>query len=190
MPLWALALNLAWEGIYAFLAITDRSGLSLQGIINMCWFGFDLGLAYTFFRFGRRYWTSGFPPAAFYAWGILAFLTAFIVQLAFLGEFSQSLAAQYSAFLQNLLMSVLFIGMFYARRGSEGQSRFIAVAKWIGTMAPTIVFGFMAQNTLITIVGLLCSVFDLLYIGILVWAKSHSISAAAISPPKVNQANL
>jgi|SRR5581483_2303151 len=137
MPLWALALNISWEGIYAFLAVSDTAGLSLQGIINVCWFVFDLGLAYTFFRFGRRYWSDVLPSTAFYAWGILAFVTSFLVQLAFLGEFGASQAARYSAFLQNLLMSILFIGMFYSRKGNEGQSLFIAVSKWIGTLAPT-----------------------------------------------------
>jgi hypothetical protein len=80
-------------------------------------------------------------------------------------------AAQYSAFLQNLLMSGLFIAMFIARRGPRGQTLLIATAKWIGTLAPTILFGFMNGSSFIIGIGLLCSVFDLTYIGLLVWAK-------------------
>jgi hypothetical protein len=38
-------------------------------------------------------------------------------------------------------MSGLFIAMFVARRGPRGQSILLAVAKWIGTLAPTILFG-------------------------------------------------
>jgi hypothetical protein len=80
-------------------------------------------------------------------------------------------AAQYSAFLQNLLMSGLFIAMFVARRGPRGQTLLIATAKWIGTLAPTILFGFMPGSLFVIGVGLLCGVFDLAYIGLLIWAK-------------------
>jgi hypothetical protein len=68
-------------------------------------------------------------------------------------------------------MSVLFIAMFVARRGPRGQSIVIAVAKWIGTLAPTILFGVLGGSTFIVSVGLLCSVFDLAYIALLVWAR-------------------
>jgi hypothetical protein len=93
--------------------------------------------------------------------------------LIFFYEFGGHLGARYSAFLQNLLMSVLFIGMFVARKGSEGQTLLIAVAKWIGTLAPTILFGIYAQSLFITVVGVLCSVFDLIYIGLLLWDRKH-----------------
>ena len=80
----------------------------------------------------------------------------------------------YAAFLQNLLMSVLFIGMLVQRGSREGQSVTIAVSKWLGTLAPTLLFGlvgaegFDGPNGLILVVGLLCSVFDLLYLALLV----------------------
>ncbi|MDP9251779.1 MAG: hypothetical protein M3O80_02135 [Chloroflexota bacterium] len=80
-------------------------------------------------------------------------------------------AGQYSAFLQNLLMSGLFIAMFVARRGPRGQTLLIAFAKWIGTLAPTILFGFIYDSLFVIGIGLLCGVFDLAYIGLLVWAK-------------------
>lgn len=176
MPLYALALNLAWEGIYGYLALTNSAGISLQGIINVLWFLFDLGLAYTFFRYGRRYLPPAFSNTAFYAWGVLAFVTGFLVQLIFLDQFGRQLAVQYSAFLQNLLMSVLFIGMFTSRKGTEGQTLFIAIAKWIGTLAPTILFGFLAPSLFIAVLGLLCSVFDLIYIGLVWWARRQPLS--------------
>jgi hypothetical protein len=37
-------------------------------------------------------------------------------------------------------MSGLFIAMFVARRGARGQSLVIAAGKWLGTVAPTIIF--------------------------------------------------
>ena len=99
-----------------------------------------------------------------------------LLQLAFLGQFGEQLASRYSAFLQNLLMSVLFIGMFVARNRPEGQSRFIAVNKWLGTLAPTLVYGVFEQNLLVIVAGALCSVFDLIYIGLLVWVRKHKLN--------------
>ena len=81
--------------------------------------------------------------------------------------------AGYSAFLQNLLMSVLFIDMLVRRASREGQSLLIAVSKWLGTLAPTILFGVIGEagfpqgSVFIVIIGSLCSVFDLIYIFML-----------------------
>ena len=98
---------------------------------------------------------------------------AFAVQYAVLREFGVAKGAAYSAFPQNLIMSILFIAML-ARRGTrEGQSLTIAVSKWVGTLAPTMLFGVIGQggfprgSILIFTVGILCSVFDVTYIWLL-----------------------
>jgi hypothetical protein len=49
----------------------------------------------------------------------------------------------------------------------------IAGAKWIGTLAPTILFGWYGNSPLILGLGALCSVFDLTYVGLLWWARSN-----------------
>lgn len=173
MPLFALGLNLGWEVIYAYLSFTEISGPDLQGIINACWALFDIGIVYTYFRYGRRYWSQAFSTNAFVGWSILVFVTSFALQLLFLYEFGDHLGSRYSAFLQNLLMSILFIGMFVARKGGEGQTLLIAIAKWIGTLAPTILFGVIEQSVFITGLGIFCSIFDLIYIGLLLWNRNH-----------------
>ena len=179
MPLFALALNLGWELLYAYTSLTRSSGPSLQGIINACWALFDLGILYTYFRYGRRYWPRAFSTNAFTGWSILVLVTSFALQLIFFYEFGGHLAARYSAFLQNLLMSVLFIGMFVSRKGSEGQTLLIAIAKWLGTLAPTILFGIYEQSLFITVLGVFCSVFDLIYIGLLLWDRNQANAFAS-----------
>ena len=74
-------------------------------------------------------------------------------------------------------MSGLFIAMFAARGGTRGQTLLIAVAKWIGTLAPTVAFGWLGNSALILGLGLLCSVFDLAYIG-LVWRARRPVLQA------------
>ena len=44
----------------------------------------------------------------------------------------------------------------------------IAVAKWIGTLAPTLLLGVVTQfNIYVILTGIICSVFDILYIVML-----------------------
>ena len=171
MPIAALGLNIAWEWTYAVQGLaTDPQ---LQAWINLVWALADVVILYTFFRFGRREFPTFVTRPLFIAWGVAIVATSFVIQWLFISEFGMAgmKAAQYSAFLQNLLMSGLFIAMFVARKGPRGQSLVIAVAKWLGTLAPTILFGFLADSLFVIGIGLLCSVFDLAYIGLLVWSR-------------------
>ncbi|MDD4370572.1 MAG: hypothetical protein PHD56_05815 [Anaerostipes sp.] len=71
-------------------------------------------------------------------------------------------------FAQNVTMSILFLVMLYRRNSSEGQSMIIAVAKWLGTLAPTLLMGIYREfNVYIVMTGIICSVWDLLYIYLL-----------------------
>jgi hypothetical protein len=172
MPLWALALNFFWEIFNSILGYRDV-GFDAQVIINIVWAIFDVFLVVTYFRYGHRYVKAYIPYKTFVSWSLLVFAVAAMVEYAFVLEFGLAHGRAYAAFLQNLLMSVLFIAMFIARRGGEGQSLTIAVGKWIGTLAPTILFGLIGgdgmpgPNTFLLIVGLLCSLFDILYILLL-----------------------
>jgi hypothetical protein len=168
IPFYALALNLAWECLHTFFGVR-----SVQTVINAIWFAFDLGILYTYLKFARKYFARNLPGNAFLIWSVLGLIAAFAIQYAFIREFGAAVGAGYSAFLQNLLMSVLFINMFVKRGGCEGQSLAIAINKWIGTLAPTILFGllgsggFPSGSFLILTLGILCSVFDLIYIYML-----------------------
>ena len=167
MPFWALAMNIAWEGIYA---VSDLSaGIGLQPIVNLLWFLMDIVILGTYLKHGRQEWTSRGGDKAFYAWTALGIAAMFAVQMAFYAEFGNEghLSAQYSAFVQNLIMSVAFIDMLKRRGSSKGQSLLLAVAKWIGTLAPTITMGIMHTNYVVLACGLLCTVYDLLYIAML-----------------------
>ena len=172
MPFWALALNIAWEFLHATLGF-KAAGLTIQIGINFAWFLLDIGVLYTYFRFGRKYFPSSVSKTLFYLWSVVVLVTAFIAQFMFIHEFGLLMGAIYSAFLQNLLMSILFIAMLIQRNSREGQTILIAVSKCIGTLAPTIymgvigIKGFMAANSLVLVIGGLIFFFDLLYIVLL-----------------------
>ncbi len=170
MPVAALALNIAWEAIYAVHGVA--TDLSAQAVINVVWTVADVMIVTTFLRFGRRELPEFVSRAMFLAWASGMLLTAFVVQALFIGEFGWDNGSGYAAFLQNLLMSGLFIAMFVGRRGARGQTLVIAIGKWIGTLAPTIAFGALGHSVFVLGVGLLCSMFDIAYIGLLLWARA------------------
>ena len=171
IPFYALALNIAWELLHTIFGF--RTGVSVQTIINAVWFMFDVGILFTYFKYGQRYFPRNLRSREFVSWSVLGLATALGVEYAFVREFGVAVGAGYSAFLQNLLMSVLFINMFVRRGSSEGQSLYIAVSKWIGTLAPTILFGIVGDggfpngSFLILLLGISCSVFDLIYVWML-----------------------
>ncbi|WP_345763517.1 hypothetical protein [Diaminobutyricibacter sp. McL0608] len=176
IPVAALGLNFAWETIYGIHGLTET--ISAQSVINLVWAAADVVIVFTFIRFGRAELPRFVTRPLFIGWTLVVFGVAFAVQALFIGEFGWMGGARYSAFLQNLLMSGLFIAMLVARRGVRGQSMVIAVAKWLGTLAPTILFGALGGHVFILWIGLLCSVLDLIYIGLVWSAKKNPIAFA------------
>jgi hypothetical protein len=189
IPAAALGLNFAWEAIYGVRSLA--TGITVQGFFNVAWGLADVAIVYTFLKFGRAELPAWVTRRLFVGWALLLAAASFAVQLLFVAEFGWDAASRYAAFLQNLLMSGLFIAMFVARGGSRGQTLLIAAAKWIGTLAPTFVFGWYGNSPLILGVGLLCSVFDLAYLGLL-WRsrpRRHAPPAAGLPTGYVSGAS-
>jgi len=164
MPFFALALNISWEFIYSFLF---GGPLSLQLVINIAWFCFDVVILSTYFRYGRKEFPKAVDPRWFVPWSVWVLAVGFITQYFAALEFEGLWGATYSAFVINLVMSVLFIGMLVRRNGVEGQSMLVAIFKWLGTLAPTILFYLTTGSQLVLALGVVISVFDLIYIGML-----------------------
>lgn len=178
MPFFALGLNFAWELIYTVADIFLEAhgplvGMTLvQSIANAAWVCLDALILCTYFRYGKKEWPNIISSKLFIPWSILGLICCFALQLVFIQEFGFVMAAQYSAFLQNLLMSVLFISLYVKRGSMEGQSVLLAVAKWVGTLAPTILMGIVTFNGVVLVCGIFCTVFDLIYIGLLLKTKT------------------
>ena len=187
MPVVALALNFAWELTYA---VYDTNTAILNptmdntswALVEIAWAIADIAIVYTFLKFGR----VDFPfltKSVFITWFIGMFGICLAWQLLFVVEFGARTAVTYSAFLQTLLMSGLFIGMFYARRGPRGQSLTIAVGKLVGTLAATILYGVIEFSSFILGLGVMCFILDLLYVGLIARAKIlHDARASTAIP--------
>ena len=184
MPFIALALNITWEGLYAFTGLTSNLS-NIQAWINLVWVIFDLFLLYVYFKFAKEEFAKTAPKKHFIPWSIFILIMSVALQIVFMNGFGKAsvdtgmlgniidvrLGAWYSAFIQNLVMSMLYIAMFIKRRGNKGQSLFIAINKCIGTFAPTILFGFIFHNNVVIVLGMFTFMLDLIYIWILCKGK-------------------
>ena len=185
MPFWALVLNISWEFLYAFLGL-HKISTSVQETVNIVWFLLDCCILFTYFKYGYEEFPKAFSKRIFYVWGISGLICSFLIQRQFYIEFGHYMAETYSAFLQNLLMSFLYINLLVKRAGSKGQSMLIAVSKMIGTAAPTILFGYLNSNSngkanhLVLLLGILIFVIDNLYIVLLYQTKQKESYVTAL----------
>lgn len=161
MPLFALSFNLSWEFLFAF--VFRSSDVTVQGVVNIIWCLFDVVIAYTYFRYGRKEFAQIADGKWFLPWSITAFVISFAVIYVSVVVFGVSEGAEYTAFAQNLMMSVLFINLLVSRKDVSGQSIYVALLKWIGTAAPTILFYLRTENLLILVLGVGCFIYDALY---------------------------
>jgi hypothetical protein len=158
MPLFALAFNIAWEFIYGFLVGQD---FSLQKAVNITWFILDAIIIYTYFKFGRKEFSISYQKL-FIPWSVMAFVIGFgTLYFAHL-DLGDDWGAIYSAFGQNLMMSVLFIGMLVRRNNVDGQSMYIAIFKCLGTLAPTIQIYIGTDSLFVLILGIGIFLYDLI----------------------------
>ncbi len=163
MPFFALAFNITWEFIYAFLIY---QGFALQRVVNIVWFLLDVGILYTYLRYGREEFLKEYGKY-FLLWTVSALLAAFIILYYAGREFQDVRGGTYSAFVQNLMMSVLFIAMLVRRNNVSGQSMTIAVFKWLGTLAPTILGWLATGSRLLLVLGIAIFFYDVIYIVML-----------------------
>ena len=179
MPLVALCANLSWEFIFSFVHPHDLP----QRAVNVVWFSFDLVILLQLLLYGPREFAD-LPRRAFYAVLALALAASFGVVLAVTYEFDD-FDGVYSAFGQNLMMSVLFIAMLRSRGSLRGQSVGIALSKMGGTALAAFAFYFhnpdYAGSVLLPLLYVTTLVFDGIYAGaviVLRRQKKHNNSLA------------
>jgi hypothetical protein len=171
MPLAALCANISWEGIFSF--IYPHSPPQLY--INYVWFLIDVVIVIQFLKYGR----SEFPSLSknkFIAMFLFALVTCFGLVFSITREFNDWQGA-YTAFGQNLMMSVLFILMLYNRNGLRGQSIFIAFFKMMGTAISSLAFYLyqpISQGSyILPFLFISIFIYDLIYL-ILIYQKSRA----------------
>lgn len=136
MPLAALCANISWEAIFSIVHPASPPQL----YINYAWFALDAVIVFQFIKYGKKEFPK-FTSSQFYLAFSFGLVMAFFAVLFVTYEFNNWNGA-YTAFSQNLMMSVLFIWMFFSRNNDRddnnknnlrGQSFYISVFKMLGT---------------------------------------------------------
>lgn len=134
MPLAALCANISWEAIFAFI----HPHRPPQLYINYGWFALDIIIVFHFLKFGKKEF-SKLTTSQFYSVFVFALVLSFFMILFVTYEF-QDWQGAYAAFGQNLMMSILFLWMFFSRDDLRGQSVYIALFKMLGTLLSSLAF--------------------------------------------------
>jgi hypothetical protein len=169
MPMAALCLNISWEFLFSFVFVPGP----VQRTINIAWFILDLAIVAQYLLYERKRQpadiSSGFFYAAFASILAAAFLSVLLVTREFANE-----AGYYTAFGQNLLMSILFIRMLLDRKDLAGQSLSIGAAKMIGTFCASLtVFLVIPGSALTVFFAWAILFFDLAYIVLYIQKSRH-----------------
>ena len=135
LPLVAICLNFAWELLASFVY---PNPVGLWHFFDRAWLVVDVLLAYQLWRWGRA--EQSLAPLArnFHLVVLATFALGVWGQYAFVASYPDRLGLV-SAFGVNLIMSILFIFFYFARRDSgRGLSRGGAVFKLLGTLGTSI----------------------------------------------------
>jgi hypothetical protein len=178
MPYWALAFNFSWELIFSFFLSSNLPDHQLQIIINRVWLAFDVFILVAYFRYGKKEWPSAVPRSLFIPYSVLVMIIGFFFVYLISVELDHS-RGKYAAFIQNLMMSWLFIAMLNRRRNTSGQSIGIASFKLVGTLAPTLIYGL--KSNFVLFLGLSCFIADLIYLLLLIGMSRNQISQSRSS---------
>lgn len=161
MPMAALCLNISWEFIFSF--VHPHTGIQL--VINTAWFVLDSIIVLQYLRYESARRPAGISAALFYAGFLSIMIASFLTVLLTTREFS-NWAGYYTAFGQNLLMSILFVRMLLERKDLAGQSLYIGLAKMLGTFcASVLVFVYAPDSHLTVFFAWAILFFDLAYVG-------------------------
>jgi hypothetical protein len=164
MPVFALCTNLAWE----LLALTLRPVPEITPAAYMCVppdvIIFCQCLAYGKRDFSDPFVRKYFRPIVLVTFGYAIALTYFF-EVRLHDDYRY-----YTAYIGNLVMSVLFVAMILRRRSSRGQSMYIALFKLLGTLVVTVEalrLGRDAQPSLMLLLGGGILVLDVAYAAML-----------------------
>jgi hypothetical protein len=179
-PMLCIALNLSWELIYAAIF---RFPDSIIDYLRWAWLLLDIVIAYQLVRYGRKWQNTPLMVKYFYPVAVILFVSTFLGQLAFHYSFGDTWGMT-DAYLINLIMSMLFIWMFFGRGGAAGQSLGVAWTKMLGTGILSAASCFTITNWLQScfLVYLFISIFilDVIYILLL-----HADLRKGVDPAKI-----
>jgi hypothetical protein len=132
LPLASIFLNIAWEFLFSFNVVAPGVVALVWG--NRLWFIVDCVIVLQVFLYGKQAQTNPWVRQHFYAISIASLLASLAGLYAFTTYFNDVYGLA-TSFLMNFAMSILFIGMLFARPDLKGLPYGAAWWKMIGTLA-------------------------------------------------------
>jgi hypothetical protein len=180
MPFGALCMNIMWEFLYTFV-FPPCSFRVLSLLINFTWFALDVGILITWWLYWRNDRLKGMAPKSGPLWLALGLVSAVTLLIGIQVQFNGGMQLEcppgspppgtvppggITGFLQNFMMSALFVYMLMLRNSTAGQSLAIALSKQLGTALASLYF-YMSGITGFFWIGL--------YILIFVWDSVYTV---------------
>lgn len=166
MPFLALAMNITWEFLFTF--VYPSVGGVLQESINAIWFAADIAILAIFLKYWRSDYPKTLPEAYFWPMFVFTFAMVAPIMVATVSVFGRENGSVYTAYIDNLVMSVLFLSMLLRRGDRRGQSMWIAWGKLLGTVTAAISqYLYDPGNVLWLVIYIEILILDLLYVFLL-----------------------
>jgi len=127
MPLIPLCVNVSWEFIFS-MVYPDKPPLVY---VNAVWLVFDVGIVYTYLRYGRSEYPTMLPRWTFVPSFLLILAFAFCGVLAVTYQFGDW-TGSYTGWGGALMIEAALIAMLLRRGSTRGQSMYIAVLTLAG----------------------------------------------------------
>ena len=135
LPLIAIALNFSWELLASFVF---PNPVALWHVFDRVWLLVDLVIVVQLLQYGRPFQRIPEIRAHFYFVAALVFVMGLVGQYTFVADYPDRLGLVV-AFLINLVMSVMFVIMYFDRRPElRGISKGGAWFKMLGTLGTSI----------------------------------------------------
>ena len=137
IPMVAIGLNVNWEIVHTAI---HPPALFANLIANLVWLAFDLLIVIQLIRFGRNHQTNDVLYRFFGGIVVGMLALSLVGHVTFYTHVTSNSIfpdtdGVVSAFIINLVMSVLFVGMYFSRADGKGLSKAIAWLKMLGTAA-------------------------------------------------------
>jgi hypothetical protein len=157
MPMLVLCLNIVWEFILGFMGEPfvpagsvlelSRHPLSMR-IVDVIWFLFDCGVFYILVKYGKEEYEKFHPgaPKGIFVPMILFYLLISFLFIAVCVYEWHDYNGIYSAYVDNVLISALYIRMLWRRGNADGQSMWIGLFKFLGTFFTFLMGGFVIRG--------------------------------------------
>lgn len=168
MPWVCLCMNFSWEFQFAFLVPypepVTRWGIYLWVVFDAVMFALD-------YRYGKMFYAKRFSG---YDWAYSPlkfgmFAIIFVTILMMNPQWPQLPdSPMFAAYLMNAIMSILFCQHMFHKETVEGLSIWVAICKFLGTLAPTCIgLIWMPGQYFVYCLAAICAIFDIVYITLL-----------------------